>query len=102
MLAAPGSAISEVILLRLLIRHAEKNQRRRAIVLPVPFHRRDLGGLVLERVEPVLVAEEELKRRQDRDHSQPHPHHRLRLGLEADRRAGSGRPRPGRRPRSWR
>ena len=37
----------------------------------------DLGRLMLQGVEAVLVADEHLQRRQDRDHAEPHAHHGL-------------------------
>ena len=47
--------------------------------VPVRLHGGDLDRLVLERVEPVLVADEELQRRQHREHADRHAHHGARL-----------------------
>ena len=41
----------------------------------MPLHRGDLRRLVLERIEPVLVAGDELQRRRDRDHPERHREH---------------------------
>ena len=47
--------------------------------VPVRLHGGDLDRLVLERVEPVLVAEEQLQRREDRGQPDRHAQHGARL-----------------------
>ena len=49
--------------------------------VPVRLHGGDLDRLMLQRVEPVLVAEEKLQRRKHRDHAERHAHHDTALGL---------------------
>ena len=49
-----------------LVRDAEERERRAALGLPDRFHRRDLRRLVLERVQAVQVADEDLQRHQHR------------------------------------
>ncbi|MNS94182.1 hypothetical protein D3C72_1283930 [compost metagenome] len=65
---------------RLFARHvgpAEQQQRQAfiAFVLPVAFQRGDLGGLVLERVQAVQVADHGLDRRDDQQHPHRHRQH---------------------------
>jgi hypothetical protein len=52
------------------VRHAEQDQRRARTRLPIAFQCRDLRRLVLERVQPMLVADQNL----DRCHHDSHPH----------------------------
>ncbi len=52
-------------------------------VLPVALDRRDLGGLVLQRVEPVLVADERLQWRDQQQHPHRHRRHHADCGIVA-------------------
>ena len=62
--------------LRLVVGNAEQDQRRAfGMALVMPFHRHDLGGLMLERVEAVQVADEDLHRRDQRRHPHRHREH---------------------------
>ena len=64
--------------------NAEQDQRRAVgVALIVPFHRHDLRGLVLERVEAVQVADEDLHRRDQRRHPHRHREHLARVRLRA-------------------
>ena len=60
---------------RLLVRNADQRQRRAALGMPDGFQRRDLRRLVRERVEAVLVTDEDLQRHE----------HRREAGAEAQR-----------------
>ena len=65
---------------RRLVGPGKQQQRRAARGLPDAFHRGDLLGLVLERIEAVQVAEEDLQRRCDgRKHEADAQHARRRL-----------------------
>ncbi len=56
-----------------LVGDAEQDQRRAVgMALIMPFHGHDLGRLMLQRVDAVLVADEDLDGCHDRDH--PHRH----------------------------
>ena len=56
-LAPLGDGDLEAVAARVRVGHGEQHQRRAALGLPDRLHRGDLGRLVLERVEPVQVAE---------------------------------------------
>ena len=45
-----------------LVRDADERERRAALGVPDRFQRRDLRRLVLERIQPVLVADPDLQR----------------------------------------
>jgi hypothetical protein len=53
-----------------LVGDREQQHRDAARGLPVPLHRRHLHRLVMDRVQPVQVADHHLRRRRDRHH--PH------------------------------
>ena len=64
-----------------LVGQAEQDQRRAVLVaLVMAFHRHDLHRLMLQRVEPVLVAGENLDRRHQRRHPHRHREHHARAG----------------------
>ena len=65
-----------------LVGKREQHQVRGAVVIPVGLDRRDLRRLVLQRVESVLIAKQQLQRTQDREHADAHPHHGAAFGLE--------------------
>ena len=59
-----------------LVGPAEQDQRRAvAVALEMAFHGHDLDRLVLERVQPVLVARQDLQRRHHGDHAHGHGEH---------------------------
>ena len=60
---------------------AEQNQRRARAGLEVAFQRGDLGGLVVQRIEAVRVAGENLDRRDDGRHRHRHREHQPRGGV---------------------
>jgi hypothetical protein len=66
-----GDADLEVVAARGFVGHREQQQRRAALGLPDAFHRRHLLRLVLQRVQPVQVAGQDLQRDQHRGHRQP-------------------------------
>ena len=57
-----GEAIASVV----LVDQREQHERRAALGVPQRLDRRHLGRLVLERVQPVLIAGEDLQRHQHR------------------------------------
>ena len=59
---AVGQLDRVVVAALLLVGDREEHQRRAALGVPDRLHRGDLGGLVLERVEPVQVAHDDLHR----------------------------------------
>ena len=76
-----GISIGVFDLARGLIGQAEQDQRRAVLVaLVMAFHRHDLGGLMLQRVEAVLIAGENLDRRHQRGHPHRHRKHHPRTG----------------------
>ena len=61
---------------RLAVRNAEQNQRRPVrVAFEMAFHRHYLGGLMLQGVQPVHVADENLDRGGDQDHAHGHGEH---------------------------
>jgi hypothetical protein len=79
--------------LGLVVGQAEEDQRRAGVGLVVPLHRGDLRRLVLERVQPVKVADHDLDRRDDHDHPRRHREHppRRRLRRVAEQVPGPDR-----------
>ena len=79
-----GNLDGEQVLARGLVGPAEQHQRRAVgIALEVAFHGHDLDGLVLQRVQPVLVAGQDLQRRHDGDHAHRHREHDARALVPA-------------------
>ena len=70
----------EPISFRCLIRDREQHGGRARSRFPLSFHRGNFGRLVVQRVEPVQVAEENLYRHEDRNEGDRHRQHALRLG----------------------
>ena len=73
---------------------AEQDQRRAVLVaLEMAFHRHDLDRLMLQRVEAVLVAGEDLDRRHQRRHPHRHREHHAGAGemLVAQQMTGADR-----------
>ena len=69
-------------------RAAEQDQRRAVrVALEMALHGHDLGRLVLERVEAVLVAGEDLDRRDQRRHPHRHREHHARRLRDARSRS---------------
>ena len=66
--------------LRLIVRNAEQDQRRaRGVTLVVPFHGHDLGRLMFERIQAMLIAHEYLHRRDQGRHPHGHGKHLARV-----------------------
>ena len=65
------------------VRHAEQDQGRAALRLEMALHRRDLGRLMLEGVEAVQVARDDLDRRHQGRHPQRHREHHARAFVGA-------------------
>ena len=61
-----GIEISNRFVSGFFVRPGEDMEVAGLAAVPMRFHRGDLGRLVLERVEAVLVADEQLQRRQHR------------------------------------
>ena len=59
-----GDRDLEVVLALVAVGDGKQQQRRAALGVPQAFHRRDLLRLVLQRVQPMLVADEDLQRDQ--------------------------------------
>jgi hypothetical protein len=89
--ARPGISIGEAVLPRLLVGDGEQDQRRAAFRLPVALHRGDLCGLVLERVQPVQVAHEDLHRDQERAQRHAGLQHRPHLARAVADQPAEGR-----------
>ena len=70
-LAARGISTAKASAPCVLVGNAEQRQGRTGLRLPDAFDRRDLRGLMLERVEPVQVAEQDLQRREHRAEQTP-------------------------------
>ena len=89
------STASSDLGLGLLVGKAEQDQRRAVrVALEMAFHRHDLGGLVLQRVEAVRVAGEDLDRRDHRDHAHRHGEHHARALVAARSRSRCQAPTP--------
>src|SRR5438309_9621025 len=58
-----------------LVRPREQHELARTAAVPMRLDRRDLRRLMLERIEAVLVADEELQRRSDRSEGDGHADH---------------------------
>ncbi len=69
--------------LGLRIGNREQRGRRVRARLPQSFHCSQLGGLVLQRVQPVQVADHDLQRHHHRQEEQRHAHHDAALVHEA-------------------
>ena len=67
---------------RLLVGNGEQRQRHAAGGVPARLDRRELGGLIFERVEAVLVAQKDLQRHENGQQPQRHRQHRARFGDE--------------------
>src|SRR5947209_6986411 len=65
----------KVVRFGLLVRQCEQHELARSAAVPVRLDRRDLRGLMLERIEAMLVANEELHRRDDGGKADGHADH---------------------------
>src|SRR5690606_41196724 len=63
--AEQGNLHRVTVGLRLLVRDREKSKRHTAFRFPLRFDRGQLGGLVLQRVQPVQVADHHLQRHEE-------------------------------------
>ena len=75
----------EAVALGLGVGPREQHEVGRLAAVPVRFHRRHLGGLVLRGVEAVEVADHELQRREHGQHADAHPRHGAAFLEEAPR-----------------
>ncbi len=86
-----------------LVGNAEQRQRRTGLRFPDAFDRRDLRRLMLERVETVQVAEQDLQRREHRGEQHARAQHALGAGAvnvaQDARRTGAGEQERGRQQR---
>ena len=69
----------KAIALGLFVRPGEDVEVARPGAVPVRFHGGDLDRLIFERVQAVLVADQQLQRRQHRHQSDRHAQHRARF-----------------------
>ncbi len=81
---------------RLVVGQAEQDQRRAAFgeAFVMALHRGDLGGLVLQRVQAVHVAGDDLDRRDDQRHPHRHREHHRRAAALRGRAADASAPTP--------
>ena len=70
-----GNIDSVAVALGLFVGDGEHRERRGADGVPESLDRGDLGRLILQRVEAVLVAEKHLQRHEDRQQPQRHRQH---------------------------
>ena len=73
--AEPRHGDLEMIFLFLGIRHGKQDERRAPLRLPMGFKRGDLGRLMLARVQPMQIADDELERREPHKQAQAHAEH---------------------------
>ena len=58
-----------------LVRPRKQHQRSRPVVAPVRLNGGDFRRLILQGVEAMLIAEQQLQRPEERDHADAHAHH---------------------------
>ena len=74
-LPSRGTAISKWFFSSLGSGTRKQDQRRAFLRLPMGFKRGDLGRLMLARVQPMQIADDELERREPHEQAQAHAEH---------------------------
>src|SRR5262245_49051731 len=72
---AVGNSQRKSVRFGTLVRPCEQHELARSAAVPVRLDRRDLRRLMLERIEAMLVADEELQRRDDGSEGDRHADH---------------------------